>query len=281
MIEDPANDRACLDQFTRDARELARTTFAYKLAARLRTKRNVIAWLQQKPQRDDDGTETVQVNVCDVPQRNYVFGPMPNCIERARDAMALYEVIDPKGRYKLVTIEKPLRHTALVEWDDDAKRWEPVDLFPRRNGGGLRNLSWGDVGGWGKTAVQYVHPVGKTVLGYFGLGAVGDYAEKGWQSAGVLPKDQPKPQAPPPQQQQPRPTPAPSRSPPAPAPAPPRPVVVSAPPAPVFASPAPVPSPPVSSIDQGGTSYAAEEPDAPAPIWWPPRAYYARRKATP
>lgn len=274
MIENPANDRACLDQFTKDAREMARSTRAYKLAAQLRTKRNVIAWLQSKPQLDDDGSERVQVTVCDVPQRDRLFSDTPNCIERARDAAILFEVIDPKGRYKLVTIEKPLRHTALVEWDATSKKWEPVDLFPRRNAS-VRNISWGDAAGYGKTAVQYVHPVGKAVLGYFGAGALNPYIEQGWQAAGVLEKPKPATPATPAKPATPAPAPARPASQPA---AVARPAVVAAPPE-MQLPPATTPSAPTHPLDQGGSD-AAEEP-APAAIWWPPRTWTRRPKEAP
>jgi hypothetical protein len=66
VILDPTTDRECLDKLTKIAREEARTTKAYNLAASLRTKKGVIKWLQNKPQRDDDGDQVIQ---CDVAQR--------------------------------------------------------------------------------------------------------------------------------------------------------------------------------------------------------------------
>lgn len=132
MILDPINDGECLGQLVRIAREQARTSTAYNLAARLRTTDGVVRWLQSLPQRDDDGRETLQVIQCDVPQRVRLFPSDPNCFERTLAALVLLEVIDPKTPRVAVTIEKPLRHTALAELVGG--QWRVVDLFPRRNG---------------------------------------------------------------------------------------------------------------------------------------------------
>jgi hypothetical protein len=132
VILEPVNDGECLGQLTRIAREQARTSTAYNLAARLRTAEAVVKWLQSLPQRDDDGRETLQVIQCDVPQRVRIFPGDPNCFERTLAALILLEVIDPKTPRVAVTIEKPLRHTALAELVGG--QWRVVDLFPRRNG---------------------------------------------------------------------------------------------------------------------------------------------------
>lgn len=269
MIEDPANDRECLGQFTEDAREIARSARAYKIAAQLRTKRNVMTWLQQKPQSDDDGRERVQVTMCDVAQRDRLFADDPNCIERARDAMALFEVIDPKGRYKLVTVDRPARHTALVEWD--GKQWEPVDLFPRRNAG-ARNVDWKSVG---QDTLGVVHGVGGGILKMYGLGSVSDslgnvYKQQGW----VKPDKKP---APPPQQQRPTVPPNTPAARPAPSPAP-RPVVVAAPPPAPPAPPTPPAEPPAPqprvTVEYQPYAGGDNAPDEPASFtfWWPPRS---------
>jgi hypothetical protein len=114
-------------------------------------------------------SEPVRYIVCDVPQRVRLLSNTPNCVERATDAAMLLEVIDPKTRRALATVDRPLRHTGLVEWD--GKHWRALDLFPRRNGS-RNSFSWGD---FGKDVLQGVHRyVGKPLLGAYGLGGVAD-----------------------------------------------------------------------------------------------------------
>jgi hypothetical protein len=188
VILDPVNDGECLGQLTKIARELARTTMAYNMAARLRTRRGVIRWLQSLPQSDDDGREKLQWIACDVPQRTRTFPSDPNCFERTIAALALLEVIDPKTPRVAVTIDYPARHTGVVELLGD--EWEPLDVFPRRNASdflGVSKGTWQDVFGG-------VHQVGGFILGdiYGQKGAV-KALEKQEQDWGLLKKPPPKP----------------------------------------------------------------------------------------
>jgi hypothetical protein len=221
VILDPINDRQCLDQLTQIARELVPTTLIREVARRLGSREGVIRWFQSLAQEDDDGTEQVLTIQCDVPQRIRLLPTMPNCVERSTGALMLLEVIDPKTPRALATIDKPLRHTGLVE--KHGANWRAVDLFPRRNA--TRNFDWGKFGG---DVLQGVHSyVGKPLLSAYGLGSVadtlGDYENKaigrdkpkdsekkgsppadGKQPQGAQPQQQPKPQ-PGAKQQQPRP----------------------------------------------------------------------------
>ena len=169
MIAAPINDVECLGQLTGMARELSRTTLARLVAQRLGSREAVIRWIQARPQTDDDGREAVRVITCDVPQRVRLFADDPNCVERATDAMILFEALElagaaPKATRALATVDKPLRHTGLVEQYNG--HWYAVDLFPRRN------FDWGD---FGKNVLQGVHGyVGKPLLKAYGLGGVAD-----------------------------------------------------------------------------------------------------------
>ena len=141
MIVEPINDTDCLGQLTTFARELAPSTLVRLVAQRLGTRENVILWLQSLPQADDHGDEQVRYIMCDVPQRTRLFPDDPNCVERSFGALMLLEVIDPKTPRALATVDKPLRHTGLVE--QYGGHWHAVDLFPRRNA--TRNFEWGDL----------------------------------------------------------------------------------------------------------------------------------------
>jgi hypothetical protein len=151
------------------ARELSRTTMAQLVAKRLGSRDAVVKWIQSRPQTDDDGREGVRVITCDVPQRVRLFADDPNCVERATDAMILLEALELMGRESkvtrsLATVDRPLRHTGLVEQYNG--HWYAVDLFPRRN------FNWGD---FGKDVLQGTHKyVGKPLLGAYGLGGVAD-----------------------------------------------------------------------------------------------------------
>jgi hypothetical protein len=155
-----------------------------------------------------------------------------------------------------------------------------------------RNFGWGDFTHYAQPVMQYVHPVGKAVLGYFGAGAVGDYAEKYEKQYGLL-KDDKKPEqkpAPSPPAAKPAPTPAAASSPQRPAAQPARPVQtflpvrrpISAPP-PAQPPPAPpAPAPPSASLidpysTQGGPN-ADDEPETYA-FFWPPRRAPSAREA--
>lgn len=239
MILDPVNDQQCLGLLVERARELVRTRLAYDAAARLRSIRNVIAYLQSLPQTDDDGQERIQVIACDVPQRLRFLPPDPNCFERTLAGLVLLELIDPKTERVPVSIDEPERHTGIVERQPGGQ-WQAVDLFPRRNARGRRSSdglsmcpvchrykpldlrgrivtheypSGGMCSGGGRrplwphgrptgkrnNTVQdvmgIVHPIGRGVLGIFGLGSVADRLGKLEEKQGWLRPDEPTPAA--------------------------------------------------------------------------------------
>ncbi len=172
VILDPTTDRECLAQVTTMARELSRTTLVHLVADRLGTPTAVAKWLQSLPQSDDDGGEPVQYVACDVAQRLRLFPRDPNCFERTFAALTLLEVLDAGTQRMAVTIERPARHTGVVELRGG--HWNALDLFPRRN------FDWGN---FGKNVLQGVQSyVAKPVLKYYGLGSVadtvGDYENK-------------------------------------------------------------------------------------------------------
>lgn len=144
MIAEPINDVECLSQLTTIARELAPTTLLRTVAQRLGSPDAVVEWLQSLPQTDDRGEELLQYISCDVPQRVRLLPHDPNCVERALAALMLLETIAPRTRRALATVDRPLRHTGLVE--RLGSKWHAVDLFPRRNAS-LRNVSWRRLGG--------------------------------------------------------------------------------------------------------------------------------------
>ncbi len=77
-------------------------------------------------------------------------------------AMMLLEALDPKTQRALATIDKPLRHTGLVEIGSDG-HWHAVDLFPRRNG--QRNFDWAS---FGQSVLHGTHQyVGKPILKFY------------------------------------------------------------------------------------------------------------------
>jgi hypothetical protein len=177
VILDPINDGDCLGQLTAFARELVPSKLVHSVAAHLGKRDTVIEWLQSLPQADDLGDERVRVIQCDVPQRARLFPDDPNCVERSLGAMILLEVIDPKTPRALATVDKPLRHTGLVE--QYGGHWHAVDLFPRRNA--RRDFSWGSFGKdvmYGATD-YVIKPVAKVYLGDKVGGATGDYLHKG------------------------------------------------------------------------------------------------------
>jgi len=183
MILDPVNDADCLGQLTTMAREIAGSTLVRNVARRLGSKAAVIAWLQGMPQEDDDGSDTVQAIACDVLQRVRLFPAAPNCVERSFAAMVLFQALDPTGRYRLVTIEWPARHTAFVDGND------PIDLFPRRNF---------DFTSFGRDVLKDSHAyVGKPILKFY-LGdsggriadVIGGYEDR---AAGNAPPPRPAP----------------------------------------------------------------------------------------
>jgi hypothetical protein len=166
VILNPINDADCLDQLTRIARELVPTTAIQTVARRLCTRDRVIRWFHSLPQANDHGEERVRFVQCDVPQRARLLPDDPNCVERAMAAMMLLEVLDPRTQRALATVERPERHTGLVE--KHGRRWYAIDLFPRRNA-----FSWGE---FGKDVLQGVHKyVGQPFLSAYGLGGAGEW----------------------------------------------------------------------------------------------------------
>jgi hypothetical protein len=166
VILDPVNDVDCLGQLTVFARELAPSTLVRGVAEHLKTREAVIQWLQGLRQADDFGDEHVRFIQCDVPQRVRLFPDDPNCVERSFGALMLLDVLEPQTPRALATVDKPLRHTGLVE--KSGEHWRAVDLFPRRNSG--RNFSWDS---FGKDVLHGVHNyVGKPVLKFY-LGDTG------------------------------------------------------------------------------------------------------------
>jgi hypothetical protein len=217
VILEPINDVDCLGQLTVFARELAPSTLVRLVAQRLGTRTAVIKWFQSLPQADDNGEEPIRFIQCDVPQRTRLFPDDPNCVERSFGALMLLEVIDPKTSRALATVDKPLRHTGLVEQYDG--HWHAVDLFPRRNG--ARNFEWGDLL---KGTHQYVgKPILKFYLGDAGGKAADALGEQEDKLVGGDKKKQPEKKSPPPpagaqrpveqpKQSQPKPQPAASAS---------------------------------------------------------------------
>jgi hypothetical protein len=158
----------CLGQLTAIARELWPSTLVRSVARRLGSPTAVIEWFRSLPQADDDGHEAVRFVQCDVPQRVRLLPDDPNCVERSIGAMMLLEALDPSTRRALATVDRPLRHTGLVE--QRGGRWHAVDLFPRRNA--QRNFDWSELG---KDVLQGAHNyVGKPILGFYGLGGAAD-----------------------------------------------------------------------------------------------------------
>ena len=184
MILAPINDAECLGQLTAFARELVPSTLVRLVAKRLGTREAVVLWMQSLPQADDHGEEQVRFIMCDVPQRTRLFPDDPNCVERSFGALMLLEALDSKTPRALATVDKPLRHTGLVEHVDG--HWRAVDLFPRRNA--TRDFGWGDL----LTGThQYVgKPILKFYLGDTG-GKVADAL--GDQEAKLVGQDKKKP----------------------------------------------------------------------------------------
>lgn len=171
MILEPINDIDCLGQLTAMARELAPTTLIRAVAARLGSRTAVIKWMQGLPQTDDFGDESVRFINCDVPQRVRLLPDDPNCVERSLGALMLLEALDPRTPRALATVDRPMRHTGLVEKYDG--HWHAVDLFPRRNA--QRNFKWDD---FGKDVLQGVHSyVGKPLLKFYAGDAGGQVAD--------------------------------------------------------------------------------------------------------
>ncbi len=191
MILAPTNDEACLGQLTQIARELSQTTLIRTVGERLGSRSAVVVWLQSLPQTDDDGSELYRSISCDIPQRVRLLPDDPNCFERSLAALALLEVVDPRTIRKVVTADKPARHTGVVEWNRSKKQWVALDLFPRRN------FSWGRLGGNVLGGIREVHHyVGKPVMTFYGLGGVAELMDqKGAELAGAKAEKKPTPPA--------------------------------------------------------------------------------------
>ena len=187
MILAPLNDVDCLGQLTSFARELSSSTLIRSVAAHLGTREMVVAWLRSLPQSDDFGDEHVRYIQCDVVQRARLLPDDPNCVERSMGAMMLLEALDPDTPRALATIDRPLRHTGLVEYARDG-HWHAVDLFPRRNA--QRNFDWGS---FGETVLHGTHDyVGKPILKFYLGDTGGQLADKlGEQEDRLGPAKQP------------------------------------------------------------------------------------------
>jgi hypothetical protein len=161
VILDAGNDAECLGQLVDMARELYRTTLVQRVAGHLGSREAALRWLRSLPQANDDGDELYQYVRCDVPQRTRLFPPDPNCFERTFAALVLLEALDPTTARMVLTIERPARHTGIVE--PRGGRWVALDLFPRRR----RN----DSAQTGRDVLKGIHDyVGKPLLSFF-LGA--------------------------------------------------------------------------------------------------------------
>jgi len=178
------------------ARELAPTTLIRTVAERLGSPRAVALWLQSLPQTDDEGDELYRYLACDVAQRVRLLPDDPNCFERSFAALALLEALDPLTPRMLVTVNRPVRHTGVVEKRES--RWAALDLFPRRN------FDWED---FGKDLLQGAHRyVGKPLLTFW-LGKPGEEAadligEQENELIGRGKKSEKKPPPPPPSKPQ-------------------------------------------------------------------------------
>lgn len=117
MIAPPLNDGECLAKITQLARESTATDEIRKLASQFRTTYDLAKAIRAKPQRDDTGKLTDGPRVaCDVSQRVRVLAKDPNCLERAKDYLAVAELVDPHHVRQLATIDTPKgRHTFVVE----------------------------------------------------------------------------------------------------------------------------------------------------------------------
>jgi hypothetical protein len=145
VIVDPVLDVGCLSRLTAIARHEIRNPLVAEYVERIRAlarRRGIsvtdaaIVWLQELPQTDDDGRESVRAIACGPDQRTRLFPDDPNCFERALAALILLESIDPTWQYTLASIDDPLRHTGLLRRPGAAYDWEPVDLFPSSGAAG-------------------------------------------------------------------------------------------------------------------------------------------------
>jgi hypothetical protein len=145
VIVDPVLDVRCLSRLTAIARHEIRNPLVAEYVERIRAlarrrgisvKDAAILWLQELPQTDDDGSESVRAIACSPDQRTRLFPDDPSCFERALAALILLESIDPTWQYTLASIDDPLRHTGLLQRPGAAYEWEPVDLFPSSGAAG-------------------------------------------------------------------------------------------------------------------------------------------------
>ncbi len=137
MIVAPVNDRVCLGSITEVVRDLVqhRDHTVGEIASRFHTTGELASWIRSLPQRDDNGVpaELPKVEACDPPQRLDLFSGQPNCVERTALYLAAAELIDPKPRRAMATIDtKGGKHTLPVE------DGEPVILDPRQTRNALR-----------------------------------------------------------------------------------------------------------------------------------------------
>jgi hypothetical protein len=137
VIVAPVNDHACLLSVTEVARELVanRDHAILELASRFANTGELAAWIRSLPQHDDTGdpAELPKVEACDPPQRLDPFSGQPNCLERTLLYNAVAEIIDPRSRRSMATINtKAGKHTLPIE------NGEPVILDPRQTRNALK-----------------------------------------------------------------------------------------------------------------------------------------------
>jgi hypothetical protein len=130
MIGLPFNDLRCLGSITEVIAEMVKNEdpVLMELAIKHDTTEKLAAWIRTLPQRDDDGDpeDGPKVETCEPVQRLRIPADDPNCVERASLYIAVAEVIDPRPRRQLATLDTPVGlHTFPVE------NGAPVILDPR------------------------------------------------------------------------------------------------------------------------------------------------------
>lgn len=126
MIAAPLNDHECLEKLAEVARRGSARHDVRQIAHRFATTRELAQWIRTLPQRNDTGETGDGPRVrCDVSQRARLPADDPNCVERSILYLSAAELLDPRPKRALATIDTPLgRHTFPVE------DGEPVVLDP-------------------------------------------------------------------------------------------------------------------------------------------------------
>lgn len=126
MIAAPLNDHECLEKLAEVARRGTARHDVQKIAHRFATTRDLAHWIRTLPQQNDTGETGDGPRVrCDVSQRARLPADDPNCVERSILYLSAAEILDPRPKRALATIDTPLgRHTFPVE------DGEPVVLDP-------------------------------------------------------------------------------------------------------------------------------------------------------